>query len=55
MTICHIGCGGLILRIERHLELDQPPAGIWLSVTTGILSAVFIGATLWLVLAKPGV
>ncbi|WP_332675143.1 CopD family protein [Aromatoleum sp.] len=55
MTVCHIGCGGLILRIERHLELDQPPAGIWLSVFTGIVSAAFIGAALWLVLAKPGV
>lgn len=55
MAICHTSCGALIMRTERHLELDQPPPGIWLSVFTGIVSATFIGATLWLVLAKPGI
>jgi len=54
MSVCHVACGALILRIERHLELDDPPAGVWRSVVTGIVSAAFIGATLWLVLAKPG-
>ena len=54
MSVCHAACGALILRVERHLELDHPPAGSWRAVATGLLSTAFIGATLWLVLAKPG-
>lgn len=54
MAITHAMCGSLILKVERHLELDEPLPGVWRSVAAGLLSLAFITATLWLVLAKPG-
>lgn len=49
MVLCHALCGVLVLRIERTPELS---ASIQCRIL-GVFIAVFITATLWLVLAKP--
>lgn len=49
MVVCHALCGVLILRIER---VPEPAVGRE-CLLIGILVAVLIGVTLWLVLAKP--
>lgn len=49
MVLCHALCGVLILRIERAAE----PALRRNCLLIGLLLSALIGATLWLVLAKP--
>ncbi|MDP9940588.1 CopD family protein [Ectopseudomonas alcaliphila] len=49
MVLCHALCGVLILRIDRVAE----PALRRDCVLIGLLLTSLIGATLWLVLAKP--
>lgn len=49
MVLCHALCGVLILRIERTAE----PALRRNCLLIGLLLSALIGATLWLVLAKP--
>lgn len=49
MVLCHALCGLLILRIERAAE----PALRRNCLLIGLLLSALIGATLWLVLAKP--
>jgi len=49
MVICHVICGVLILRHERHP--DKPSALV--CALLGMVSAGLMGAVLWLVLAKP--
>ncbi|CAM3099343.1 membrane protein [Ectopseudomonas mendocina] len=49
MVLCHALCGVLILRIERVSD----PALRRDCLLIGLLLTVLIGATLWLVLAKP--
>lgn len=49
MVICHALCGVLVLRIERMPE----PSVNRDCLVIGVLIAVLISATLWLVLAKP--
>ncbi|NMG65939.1 hypothetical protein GPA19_13390 [Azoarcus indigens] len=51
MVCCHAGCGALILKVERA---PPPPLGLRRRASAcGLGAAVFIGLTLWLVLAKP--
>ena len=49
MVLCHALCGVLILRIERAAE----PALRRDCLLIALLLSALIGATLWLVLAKP--
>nr|WP_100547883.1 MULTISPECIES: CopD family protein [unclassified Pseudomonas] len=49
MVLCHALCGVLILRIERAAE----PALRRDCLLIAVLLSALIGATLWLVLAKP--
>ncbi|RRV27504.1 hypothetical protein EGJ23_08675 [Pseudomonas sp. o96-267] len=49
MVLCHAMCGVLILRIERAAE----PALRRDCLLIALLLSALIGATLWLVLAKP--
>ncbi|MEO9334760.1 CopD family protein [Ectopseudomonas guguanensis] len=49
MVLCHALCGVLILRIERVTD----PSLRRDCLLIGLLLAGLIGATLWLVLAKP--
>jgi putative membrane protein len=49
MVLCHALCGVLILRTERLVD----PALRRHCLLIGLLLAGLIGATLWLVLAKP--
>ena len=49
MVLCHALCGVLILRIERAAE----PTLRRNCLLIGLLLSALIGATLWLVLAKP--
>lgn len=49
MVLCHALCGVLLLRVERAPERS---VSIQCAVIAVVIAA-FIGATLWLVLAKP--
>ncbi|MGG2399938.1 CopD family protein [Pseudomonas sp. SH1-B] len=49
MVLCHALCGVMILRVERVAE----PKLRRDCLLIGLLVTVLIGATLWLVLAKP--
>lgn len=47
MVLCHLTCGALILRAEQATAVSRGPGML------GALTAAFVGATLWLALAKP--